>query len=201
MGKDYFSHDIDAKNNIKVAKMMLDYGYAGLGYYWTIVEKIYDCDGEFDMKDISVLAKYMELDENLLTTFINKCVNDYTEKGVGLFTLNDDLLSSNSIRRRIELRNKRSAARTQSEVTERKEIDGIEYVNLTEEHYEKLIDKYGDELTLKAISLLDTWLSKKGKSAKQYIGKNHYAHFRSDSWVIQNAKESLGMNKKPNWSI
>lgn len=194
----YFSHDCDTKSDIKIAKMMLDYGYKGLGYFWTIVEQIYKCNGEYAIDDIPLLASYMSVPFNQLNDFIDKCVSKYTEKGTGLFTIENGFLSSNTIKKRIAMRS-RTNKTNQNEP--RKPINGIEYVNLTEEQYNKLTDKYGEKLALKAINVLDYWLSKGSKSAKQYIGKNHYAHFRNDSWVMQKAREEQQSLAMTNWSV
>lgn len=74
-----------------------------------------------------------------------------------------------------------------------KKFIGIEilHTNLTEKDYQKLITKYGEEKTLLAIEEFDIWLGKGTPNAKKYIGKNHYSHFRSDSWTWPKADERL----------
>ena len=70
-------------------------------------------------------------------------------------------------------------------------ITNINHVNLTENQYKKLQIKYGKEFIDKAISILDIWLGRKTKEAKKYIGKNNYAHFRKDSWLIKATIDSM----------
>ncbi len=199
MSKEYFSHDIGTLNNGKIVKMMNDYGFAGFGYYWAIVEEIYRFDGEFDMADISVMSKNTGIDENELTTFINKCVEEYTEKGEGLFAIENNLLSSRSVKKRIELRKKRQAAR-QKEAEERIELEGVEFVNLTSDQYDKICTKFGDEIANKGIAILDAWLSRKSTNAMKYHNKNHNGFFRADSWVVNEAKAAVGKNGL-NWGV
>jgi hypothetical protein len=67
------------------------------------------------------------------------------------------------------------------------EIPEINLVILTPTQYNSLIEKYGYELLEKALKILDNWLEFGGKSSERYIGKNNYAHFRSDGWVINEA--------------
>lgn len=69
------------------------------------------------------------------------------------------------------------------------------YVRLTDEQYTTLKEKYPnlDE----AIEVLDTWLGKNSKSAKEARGKNHYAYFKQNSWVW----ERVGEMRKPVESI
>jgi len=71
---------------------------------------------------------------------------------------------------------------------EKIELSNAENVILTQIQYDKLLDKYGTELFEKALLVLDKWLTEGSDKAKKYIGKNHYAHFRSDGWLINNAR-------------
>lgn len=93
-----------------------------------------------------------------------------------------------------------TGGRPKDEDSPRKNLDGIELTNLTETQYQKLCEKHGETLTNKAIELFEDWLQRGNKTAKGYIGKNHYAHFKTDHWTIQEAKKLLD-DKKPNWSV
>lgn len=66
----------------------------------------------------------------------------------------------------------------------KKEIDGIEFVTITENQYKNACERLGQEVTDKTIEILDGWFSQKGKSAKQYIGKNNFGFFRADNWAV-----------------
>lgn len=69
-------------------------------------------------------------------------------------------------------------------------IPGINTVILTEYQYDTLIKRYGDLVLSKALEILDNWLNSSPYASK-YKGKNNYAHFRSDGWVINTAKDEL----------
>lgn len=66
-------------------------------------------------------------------------------------------------------------------------LPDIEFVILTPEQYGSLVEKYGYELFNKALKILENWL-KSSPEGEKYRGKNNYAHFRSDGWVINSAK-------------
>ena len=66
-------------------------------------------------------------------------------------------------------------------------LPDIDLVVLTQEQYNLLIKKYDYKLLKTALLLLDNWLKTGSKYAIKYIGKNNYAHFRSDGWVINTA--------------
>lgn len=204
MAKEYFSHDIGTLENIKITKMMNEYGYTGLGYYWAIVEEIYKADGSYDMNDILAMSKKLDIDENVLSTFIAKCVEEFTEKGKGLFLLEKNLLTSEGIKKRMELREKRQAARLgkTKESLEYVELQGIEIAKLTVDEYKNLIEKYGEEFVHTGMEILDEWLAKANANARKYHNnKSHSGFFRKDSWVVQRAKEKLGLDRRPNYGI
>lgn len=201
MVKEYFSHDIGTINNIKINKMMFDYGYEGLGWYWTIVEEIYRADGEYYLSDIPAMANTMKVDENSLTTFIFKCAEEYTEKGKGLFIIENDILTSESIKKRIDLKKKRAAARQGNANDEDlKVFEEYEHIRLTEDDYSVLVERHGEDFVKKALSILDSWLSRGTPNARKYLNnKSHRGFFRADCWLVQQTNEALGRNTKPNW--
>jgi len=59
-------------------------------------------------------------------------------------------------------------------------------VILTENQYNKLLERYGKTLLQKALEILENWLL--SQSGIKYKGKNNYAHLRSDGWIINEAK-------------
>ncbi|MBQ7763763.1 hypothetical protein IJ384_00190 [bacterium] len=70
------------------------------------------------------------------------------------------------------------------------ELPNIDLVILTPIQYSSLLEKYGYELLEKALHILDNWLKSGSKYAVKYVGKNNYAHFRADGWVVNEAKRS-----------
>ena len=72
-----------------------------------------------------------------------------------------------------------------------KTLPGYELVILTPTQYDSLIEKYGYKLLHKALEIFNNWLIHGGKLSEQYLGKNNYAHFRSDGWVINEARRSF----------
>ena len=66
----------------------------------------------------------------------------------------------------------------------------IQLVVLTPIQYNTLLKKYGNDLLKKALFILENWLKNNPQSEK-YRGKNNYAHFRKDGWVINAAKYKI----------
>ena len=84
--------------------------------------------------------------------------------------------------------NGKKGGRPKADFSLRVEIPEINFVILTPKQYNSLIEKYGYKLIDKALKILENWLIVSPEGGK-YRGKNNYAHFRSDGWLINMAKE------------
>ena len=93
-------------------------------------------------------------------------------------------------RRRICKLNGQKGGRPKQDSTIRIKLPDIDLVILTPTQYGSLLEKYGYELLKKSLFILDSWLKSGSKSANKYVGKNNYAHFRSDGWLVNEAKRS-----------
>lgn len=95
-----------------------------------------------------------------------------------------------SIKKRslIAKRNGQKGGRPKQDSTIHIELEDCSLVILTPTQYGSLLEKYGYSLLRKAILILDNWLINGGKASEKYIGKNNYAHFRSDGWLLNEAK-------------
>ena len=91
-------------------------------------------------------------------------------------------------RKLISKYNGKKGGRPKQDSKIRIELPDIDLVILTPTQYNSLIEKYGYKLLRKALFILDEWFKAGSPSANKYIGKNNYAHFRSDGWVINEAK-------------
>ena len=85
--------------------------------------------------------------------------------------------------------NGKKGGRPKGDVNNFLRFPDIKLVIITETQYQKLIKKYGQLVIKKAISILDDWL-KSSPVGHKYAGKNNYAHFRSDGWLINAAKNA-----------
>ena len=85
--------------------------------------------------------------------------------------------------------NGKKGGRPKCDNSVRIELPSVEFVILTPKQYGSLVEKYGYELLYKALLILENWLKTSPKGEK-YRGKNNYAHFRSDGWLIKKKKNS-----------
>lgn len=67
----YFSHDFNARNDIKLKKVNMQLGMAGIGLYWCIIEYLYENDGYLTLdEDIKLLSYELRVDEELIINLI-----------------------------------------------------------------------------------------------------------------------------------
>ena len=99
-----------------------------------------------------------------------------------------------NLKRRIKLnrrysskRNGRKGGRPISDQQLQVNLPDFDLVILTSVQYASLVEKYGYTLLKKALCIFQDWLQTSHEGEK-YRGKNNYAHFRSDGWVINTAK-------------
>ncbi len=102
----YFSHDSNALTDTKILNMRADYGLEGYGLYWVIIEMMRN---EEDYKLSLNKNTYRAIKTLTNTTidiekFINDCIEDYK-----LFEKQEEKFCSNSLLRRMEQKDKKSA--------------------------------------------------------------------------------------------
>ena len=115
MGNDafYFSHDVDARNDIKIKALRKEYGIAGYGAYWVVIELLRDADDDdyqMPLKEFTYIGLEEEIGAGMdVRAFIDDCINKFE-----LFTSDGQYFWSDSLCRRMdkkeEIRNKRRQA-------------------------------------------------------------------------------------------
>ena len=96
---EYFSHDYNARNDIKLKRLFMSHGVAGIGIYWCIVEMIYEGGGRIAKEMLPVIAFDLRTDEGI----VNSVVFDF-----GLFEEAGGFITSESIQRRLGMRAEKS---------------------------------------------------------------------------------------------
>lgn len=82
----YFSHDANARNDIKIIKLRRKLGMAGYGIYWCVIEILRETsEYKLPIEHIDDIAFELKVESETLTSIIN----DF-----GLFTVNDGFFCS-----------------------------------------------------------------------------------------------------------
>ena len=101
----FFSHDYNARQDPKMQEVLMDYGVAGIGIYWCIIEQLYEQSGRLLLSSIKAIA--FSLHANI--DDVRSIVENY-----GLFD-NDGLeFWSPSVTRRLESRKQTSEKRVKA---------------------------------------------------------------------------------------
>jgi hypothetical protein len=100
MAKDtfYFSHDYNARNDIKIKRLLSKFGYEGYGIFWALIEDLYNNTNvlRLDYETIS-------FDLRCNIEMVKSIINDFD-----LFVIEGDIFGSSSIHERLESRNAKS---------------------------------------------------------------------------------------------
>jgi hypothetical protein len=107
----YFSHDSNARHDIKITAMRSDYGAEGYGWYWILIETMREQEGYRipvnDKFSYRSLAHELGTDHVKAKKFIDDCINEYE-----LFSTDGKYIWSNSlINRMVMVDKKREQAR------------------------------------------------------------------------------------------
>lgn len=188
----YFSHDANARNDIKVKAMMSKYKLEGYGMFWVLIEMLRETEHhELPLEEYFYLAVQHEFNGSStdVKRYIDDCINVFK-----LFESDGDKFWSESLKRRMELKEKKKEQARQAGIKsaearrgerqpngrstddeqgkERKgkgklnKIKYAEFVSMTEDEYKKLVSTHGESDTKKMITVLDNYKGSKGKTYK-----------------------------------
>ena len=67
----YFPHDFNARNDIKLKKVNMQLGLRGIGLYWCIIEYLYENGGYLTLdEDLDLLAYELRIEKELILNLI-----------------------------------------------------------------------------------------------------------------------------------
>jgi hypothetical protein len=102
--KDYFSHDYSTREDEKIKNLIYTQGWTGYGIYWGLVESLYLNEGYMQLH-----YERIAFDMRTEPKLIESIINDF-----GLFKIKGDKFYSESILRRLNIRNEKSEKARQS---------------------------------------------------------------------------------------
>ena len=183
----YFTHDYNARNDEKIKDLVMDMGMEGYGIFWSIVEDLYN-NANVLQTNYKRIAYELRCDEQK----VRKVVCEFN-----LFVISDEKFSSNSVKKRIKEKEKKSkqasisarkrwdanALPTQSDSNAIKERKGKEINKKKESIEKKFIPPTPEEVV--------SYFSENGYT--EYAAKKAFAYYDTASW-----HDSKG-NKVKNW--
>lgn len=94
----YFSHDYNARQDVKIKKLIFKHGMCGYGVFWAIVEDLYNNANALPL-DYESIAYELRIDEEV----VKSVINDFD-----LFVVDGLEFGSKSIENRLNERNEKS---------------------------------------------------------------------------------------------
>lgn len=168
MNKDtfYFSHDYNARNDIKVKKLITRHGYLGYGIFWSIIEDLYNNANALPL-DYECIAYDMRTSENV----IDSIINDFD-----LFVIENGFFGSSSVERRLNERNLKSIKAKESANSRWKKIKDNANALRTESDSNAIKESKGKEIKEDLIKILNNSLMSEIKISddKKFFKINEY---------------------------
>ena len=106
----YFSHDANARHDPNISEMRADYGSEGYGWYWIIIEMMREqADYKLKLCKCNAFAMQMQCENDAAKKFIDDCLKRYE-----LFTTDGEYFWSESLIRRMKMKEEKSEKARQS---------------------------------------------------------------------------------------
>lgn len=94
----WFSHDYNTRNDEKIKSLIRKHGMEGYGLFWTLVEDLYN-----NANALHLDYEGISYDYRIDLTIVKSVINDFS-----LFNIESNLISSNSVERRLNERKEKS---------------------------------------------------------------------------------------------
>lgn len=129
IGLDYFPHDTDASNDMKMQSLLSLCGIAGIGFYWYIIERIYkENDFMLDVSDaetVQILCRNMSVTQQKYNRYLEVCLK-YGLFDKNLYKESGKLCSDGIMKRAKVVVEKRKEAQIAYELGKKKGISDAE---------------------------------------------------------------------------
>jgi|GEM_PF-2495177 len=195
----YFSHDYNARNDRKLVRLRMEFGWEGYGLYWAMIEVMREQSNyKLNVADFDGLAYEFQVSTETISEMITFCLSDE----VKLFESDGEWIWSESLLRRMNHKDKIRLLKSEggkkgmearwANKEEKPKVEKVRYaenVNLRERDYNTLIEKYGDIAVGRMVEILDNY---KGSNGKRY--RDDYRAILS--WVVDRYQEEQEKAKR-----
>lgn len=93
----YFSHDFNARNDVKLQEVMMRMGHEGIGLFWCLVEMMYEQGGKLEIDQCDSIAFAIRTESEKIKTLIDI-----------VFEKDDTYFWSKSVLKRIKMQQEKS---------------------------------------------------------------------------------------------
>jgi len=104
MSREYFSHDYNARSDPRLRKLLMKEGIEGIGIYWCIIEMLYEQEGILPLSECESIAFELHTECERIENIIRS----------DLFIIEDGSFYSQSVIKRLEIRNDKSKSASAS---------------------------------------------------------------------------------------
>ncbi len=189
----FFSHDSNARNDIKVVKLRREYGMEGYGIYFALIEVLREqSDYKMDMESISVLAYDFKVEEEKVRAVIEQ---------FDLFEIVDNYFFSDRLLRSMEAYNELKNKRVQAGIkgAKAKLKQSLSKPQALKEKKGK--EKKGNNTCSSAPTLEDFIAYVTAEGYSEQMAKNAFAYYSENNWRDKNGTEvkNWKLKLRNNW--
>ena len=173
----YFSHDYNARNDIKLQNLLAEQGVAGIGVYWCIIEMLYEQGGTYPLAYKSI-AFTLHTDEEL----IRAVIEDFD-----LFERSDKKFWSKSVKNRLkkkqeisEKRKKAISQRWKNNVSQKNEQLEL-FENQEQKEDTNVVENYYNSNTIKGKESKEKEIEKEKENEENTIKEKSRTRFSPPS--------------------
>lgn len=195
----YFKHDANASQDIKLKALRKQYGWAGCGWYWYVIEQMRSESNyklSYDDLIFDSLATDFDVEADKIKQFIDYCINIklLTKNGTGFFSerLTRDMKSLESIRE-----SNREAGRVSGAIRRLKSPNNLTLVQPPFNTQNTTDVKH----TLNNRSTdVEQPLNNEATNEQMLNNRSTDVELEEDS-IVEGSKEDIEKNKQPNKNI
>ena len=194
MSKDayYFSHDSNARNDLKVVKLRRSSGLEGYGLYWCIIEMLRESDRyELPIQDISAICFELRTNEKLFDILF-EC--QLLFKGKKMFyskSLKNRMLRLDKIKQKRKIAGAKGG---KSKASAKQVLSNSEASKVKQSKEEQ--SKVNGSKEYKIPSLIDVKSYFKEKGYKEEIAEKAFNYYESYDWNDSKGKEIKNWKNK-----
>ena len=183
---EYFSHDYDAREDEKIQNLLFKYKMEGYGIYWSIVEMLYKNDGYMQL-NCERIAYVLQADGEIISGIIN----DFD-----LFVVNDDRFTSDSVLKRLEIRNEKSQKARESALKRWNDANAMQ----TQSKGNAIKEKKGKEIKEDEDAATSIWKLFWNKEVKPIYGEHLIRrHNKSKIFVAPFTPTNITSKQRDAW--
>lgn len=208
----YFAHDIFARQDIEIKKIIHKFGMAGYGIFWALAEILHNNDNKLDLEELEIISSDLKVDFDVIKSIIF----DFK-----IFSCEKNIIKSKRVAKNLKQQKEKSLKAKKSIMQRWKqkaedtnvlqtynERNTIKEKKIKESKVNNLLHKLlkdGFEIQEEFIPLIERWLEYKKTKGQSYKNEDSLKEFikkliKLSGGSSEVAEKIIGESLANNWS-